>query len=356
MRPEAGSEAEDLVTAIESFVRTARGDFEQLASEAARFQAARSLPLGHLWRRAGLEPAQLDSWREIPALPTLAYKQLDIGIGEAEQEFTSSGTSGQPSRHPHAYLDLYRATIDVAFSNLLRPIQRPVDILSLVPDLETAPQSSLAFMVDHLIAGHGSERSGYAWGGRGLQLGRLRSWLAASQRRGMSVVIFGTSLALAEALERLTRMGLRFRLPAGSRVIHTGGRKTSSRELNRGQMLARMSEHLGLATDALIGEYGMTELTSQFYGRGDPSDPERGEVFQSPAWAWVRILDPETLEEVPEGASGLIAVLDLANLSSSIHVLTQDLGVAVGDGFRVLGRAEGAELRGCSLLTEQLSA
>lgn len=356
MRPKASNQEEDPVQAIETFVRSGAGNFDQLALEVARFQAARSAALRRLWRRAGLQPDRVDSWEKIPALPTLAFKQLNVGVGEAEREFTSSGTSGDPSRHPHAHLDLYRVTIDAAFSDLLRPIQGPVDVLSLVPDLETAPRSSLAFMVDHLIARHGSDGSGYAWGERGLQLGKLRSWLAASQRRGKPVVIFATSLALVDALERLARIGLKFRLPPGSRVIHTGGRKTSSRELNRGQMLTRMAEHLGLAADALMGEYGMTELTSQFYGRGDASDPDRGEVFRSPAWARVRILDPETLEETPEGTPGLIAVLDLANLSSSIHVLTQDLGVAVGGGFRVLGRAQGAELRGCSLLTEQLSA
>ena len=68
----------------------------------------------------------------------------------------------------------------------------------------------------------------------------------------------------------------------------------------------------------------------------------------------VRILDPATLAEAPAGTPGLISVLDLANLGSALHLLTEDLGVAEGDGFRLLGRAAGADLRGCSLVVEEL--
>jgi hypothetical protein len=96
----------------------------------------------------------------------------------------------------------------------------------------------------------------------------------------------------------------------------------------------------------------MTELTSQCYTRtllGD--DPD---VFVAPHWMRVRVLDPETLAEAPVGTPGLIAVFDLANLGSAVHLLTEDLGIAEGEGFRLLGRAAGAELRGCSLVVEEL--
>ena len=97
----------------------------------------------------------------------------------------------------------------------------------------------------------------------------------------------------------------------------------------------------------------MTELTSQMYTQtlngGDPG------LYQPPHWVRVRILDPETLAEAPAGTTGLICVFDLANLSSAIHVLTEDLGVAEDQGFRLVGRAAGAELRGCSLSFEELT-
>jgi acyl-protein synthetase LuxE len=77
-------------------------------------------------------------------------------------------------------------------------------------------------------------------------------------------------------------------------------------------------------------------------------------LFVGPHWTRVRLLDPETLEEVPAGTPGLVSVFDLANLGSAVHLLTEDLGIAEGDGFRLVGRAAGAELRGCSLVVEEL--
>jgi hypothetical protein len=102
----------------------------------------------------------------------------------------------------------------------------------------------------------------------------------------------------------------------------------------------------------VVREYGMAELTSQCYtGALLGDDPD---LFVAPHWVRVRLLDPETLEEVPAGAPGLVCLFDLGNLGSALHVLTEDLGVAEGDGFRLLGRAAGAELRGCSLVVEEL--
>ncbi len=405
-----------MIDAITRFIRSeSEGDFNQLALAAGRAQASLSEPLQRLWADRDLDPGQVTSWSQIPALPTLAYKNLEIGIGSAETVFLSSGTSGRPSQHPHAFLDLYRATIEASFGARV-PAGR-VDILSLVPPPEAAPQSSLAFMVNHIMASYGSGRSAYGWSQNGLNAGLLRSWLGAGQRGGRPVVIVATSLALMQALERLAKFGLRFRLPPGSVVLHTGGSKTETRTLDRGEILALIATHLDLSEESVTSEYGMTELTSQFYSvpedlvpadivpedlvpedlvpadvvpedlvpadaRGqhphadlpdsvlpdsELPDPElrSAELFAPPHWVRVRILDPATLQEVAPGTPGLITVLDLANLSSSIHVLTQDLGVmptlqsedSTGNGspgFQLLGRAVGADLRGCSLLSGQL--
>jgi hypothetical protein len=153
-------------------------------------------------------------------------------------------------------------------------------------------------------------------------------------------------------LDALERLDLRFRLPAGSTVFETGGYKGRTREVSRKELLARLFERLAVPASAVVREYGMTELTSQVYTRtlsgGDP------DLFVPPHWMRFRILDPATLVEQPEGEEGLIAIFDLANLSSAVHLLTEDLGVAEGSGFRLLGRAAGAELRGCSLTVEEL--
>jgi hypothetical protein len=108
-----------------------------------------------------------------------------------------------------------------------------------------------------------------------------------------------------------------------------------------------------LPPQAVVREYGMTELTSQFYTRAlEGGDTE---LFVAPHWTRVRILDPETLAEAPDGTPGLISIFDLANLGSAAYLLTEDLGVARDGGFTLLGRAPGADLRGCSLTAEEMS-
>ncbi|RPH54793.1 hypothetical protein EHM82_06335, partial [bacterium] len=203
-------------------------------------------------------------------------------------------------------------------------------------------------MADHVLDRHGSSESLTAFGPRGVEASRARSWAGGRQREGRPVLVLATAFALAQWLDALERQGLRFRLPAGSALFETGGFKGRSTEMSREDLLERVGAWLGVPPESVVREYGMTELTSQCYTRallgGDP------DLFVAPHWVRVRILDPETLEEAPAGTPGLISVFDLANLGSAVHVLTEDLGVAEGEGFRLLGRAAGAELRGCSLV------
>ena len=136
-------------------------------------------------------------------------------------------------------------------------------------------------------------------------------------------------------------------------MFETGGYKGRSRIVPPIELAQRLNERLALPSGGIVREYGMTELTSQFYTEAlDQGDPD---LFQAPHWARVRILDPETLVEAPRGTKGLICIFDLANLSSAVHLLTEDLGIAEDGGFRLVGRAAGAELRGCSLTVEELS-
>ena len=137
------------------------------------------------------------------------------------------------------------------------------------------------------------------------------------------------------------------------------------RSVSRNDLLHRVEQHLGLPASRIVGEYGMTELTGQCYTRAllDPLDDPRNDrddgadptAFFAPPWMRVRILDLATLDEAPEGELGLVAIFDLANVGSAVHLLTEDLGrAASGGGFHLEGRASGAELRGCSLTVEEM--
>ncbi len=334
----------------------AADSFEALAAAAFAFQFENIPAYRALCERRGVTPASLTDWRQVPAVPTTAFRSLTLAARPAEVIFVSSGTSqGLTSRsvHHQAFPELYRRVIEASFPPFCLPDGGRRPILSLVPPLADLPQSSLSFMVDHLLQRFGATGSVSALTARGLDFPGLRSWCSARQRERQPALVLTTALALGQALDRLERMDLRFRLPAGSVVFETGGFKGQAGELKREELLHRLEERLGVAREQVVREYGMTELTSQCYTRvlagGDP------DLFVAPHWVRAQVLDAETLDAAPPGSPGLIAVFDLANLNAAIHLLTEDLGVAESGGFRLLGRAEGAALRGCSLTAEELA-
>ncbi len=333
-------------------------EFEPLALAAFAWQFERIAPYRALCERQGKTPATVAAWRDIPTVPAAAFATVELATGPALETFRSSGTLGaETSVHRHPFPDLYRATIDAAFPAFClprgdRPSLNP-PMLALVPPRAVAPDSSLAFMVDHVLERFGGAGSDHAFGARGVEVGKARSWLSARQREHRPALVLATSFALADLLDFLARMNLKLRLAPGSAVFETGGFKGRTRTVSREQIEERLETFLGLGRDGVVFEYGMTELTGQCYTRGltggDPS------LYVAPPWMRVRALDPATLAELPEGEAGLLAILDLANVGSALHLLTEDWGSVEAGGFRLEGRAPDAALRGCSLLAEQLA-
>jgi hypothetical protein len=142
--------------------------------------------------------------------------------------------------------------------------------------------------------------------------------------------------------------------------METGGSKGRRRAIEPAALRAKLSEAFGIAEEMMVNEYGMTEACSQFY---DGSLREDGREKRGPAWARALICDPETLEPAAAGKTGIVRWVDLANCYSLSFVLTEDLARAGNEGkhgpgtapFTLLGRAEGAEARGCSLAAEEWS-
>ncbi|MYD20808.1 MAG: hypothetical protein F4X04_01085 [Holophagales bacterium] len=330
------------------------GEFVELAAAAARFGYERVEPYRRLCDRRGVDPAALDDWRAAPAVPTSAFKSLRLAAAEPREVFRSSGTTRGAERrsvHYHPYPGLYRTVIDASFADACLPAgAERLPTLSLIPDRAIAPDSSLSFMAAHVFERHAAPGSAWAVQDAGIDLHLACRWLRA-QAEGEPVLVLATALALVLLLDRLeSEAGGPIRLPPGSRVFETGGFKGRSLETTPEAVRRRNRTLLGLDPDAVVREYGMTELTSQAYSRPG------GERLHTPPWMPFRVLDPESLEEVEDGETGLLAFFDLANVGSVCHVLTEDLGVREGAAFRLLGRARGAELRGCSLTAEELGA
>jgi hypothetical protein len=166
--------------------------------------------------------------------------------------------------------------------------------------------------------------------------------------------LLGTAFNFVHLLDHLTERRQSYELPAGSRVLETGGYKGRSRSMPKETLHGLLAGRLGVPADRIVCEYGMSELSSQAYDSA--IGPSRitfhaSRVFHFPPWARARIVSPETGREVAEGETGLIQVFDLANAWSVLAIQTEDLGVRRGRGFELLGRATAAEPRGCSLLT-----
>lgn len=338
--------------------------FASLALRIFRAQCRWNPVYGAFVRGRGIDPEALGDWRQIPPVPTGAFRSLPLVTGGPSSHgitFRTSGTTGgRESRGEHRVSDpgLYRASLVPPFRDHLLPDGARLPLLSLIPAPGELPDSSLSFMlgvVEKVLCAPGG-----GWfvdaAGRVDEEG-MAGALRGAESSGTPVLLAGTAFAWVHWLDAMERRGLAVVLPEGSRILETGGFKGRSRTLPRGELYGRLESRLGVPVVRIVNEYGMTELLSQFYEpvlvEGGP-DALEDRRHVGPPWTRTRILDPETLEEVSPGAPGLLCHLDLANLFSVSAVLTEDLGVTASGGFRVLGRAPGAEPRGCSRAMDEL--
>ncbi len=338
--------------------------FNALALRVFEHQLAHNPPYAAYCRQRGAHPGTLDDWRRIPAVPTAAYKELPLVAGEAaaaQAVFRTSGTTRGPERRgAHYVLDLrlYHASLLAGFEALVLPDRARPRMLSLIPAPAEAPDSSLSHMAGVLLSELGGAGSGWFAGPAGLDEPALAEALCRAEAEGSPVCLLGTSFAFVHWLDALAQRGERFQLPPGSRLMDTGGYKGRAREVAPEAMQAAYEERLGIPPAYQVNEYGMTELLSQYYDAalrdalgGDAGEPRRK---RGPRWLRAVVVDPDTLEPLPTGATGLLRHVDLANLDSVVAVQTEDLGRAVEGGFLLLGRAAGAVPRGCSIAADLL--
>ena len=340
--------------------------FNDLALRVFRYQCHTNPVYGAFVRRRGVVPGGVTRWEEIPAVPTQAFKSLALVAGDpgrVERVFRTSGTTrGRDRRGEHHVLDLslYRGSLLPNFRAFLLPEDEPLPCLCLLPSPEEAPDSSLSFMLATVRESTGRTGGGFFLRPSGeIETKALRDAILGAEEEARPVVLAGTAFAFVHLLEMLESEGWRARLPEGSRIMETGGYKGRSRSLPREELYLGLEEGLGVPASRIVNEYGMTELLSQFYepvlvGGVAPELTRR--FHQGPPWVRTRALDPLTLEPVPPGEVGILSHVDLANLGSAMAVLTEDLGQMVEGGFRLRGRAAGAEPRGCSLAMEDFVA
>jgi len=342
-------------------------DFEQLALEVFSHQFERNLPYRTYCLRRGRTPQSVHHWSEIPAVSTASFRIVDLTCGPAERIFLTSGTTRGPDargRHLVPHLGLYRAAALAHFAACVTPDGMLAPVLALTPPPELSPHSSLVQMIEWIRETYGTSDDAYFVGQRGLDIEALCARLSGAAREGRPVYLIGLTAAFEELFTCCRAADKTFRLAYGTLVIDTGGNKRGvhgrppGRSFSRRGFLNACWRLLNVPGYHCVNEYGMTELCSQFYDnvlreRAAGRLTHRYKV--GPPWTRTIVVDPETLEEVPPGRPGLLRHFDLANCGSAMAVQTEDLGVAVADGFELRGRVGGAEPRGCALLLEHMT-
>lgn len=291
-----------------------------------------------------------------PALPTDVFRFARVAGHAPAQDIRTFRTSGTTAhaRGEHAFRDLslYDRAARNAASYALFPEASRVRLCILAPNEHEAPDSSLSYMLARFIDWFGAGNSTYVWRDGALRADLLADTLLAAQARREPVALLGTSFAFVHAHDALGEQV--FRLPAGSRIMQTGGFKGRSRSIEPSEMLELLHARYGVPYDHIVQEYGMTELSSQLYDAPlTAAVTHAGRQFWVPGWVRAEPIDPVTLEPVSGEEVGLLRIDDLANVGSVCAIQTGDLARRVGSGIVLLGRAPGAVARGCSLAVEE---
>ena len=308
-----------------------QADFDRMTLEVFRFQAEACAPYREYLELLGVDPAAVECPKQIPFLPIELFKSHRVycGSNPPQQIFTSSSTTGQsPSRHYVADLRIYEEAFTRSFELFYGPAEQTA-IFALLPNYLEREGSSLIYMVEGLIRR----------GGGGFYLYDHDALLRDMEAHQGKKILLGVSYALWDLAEE-QRGALHDVI-----VMETGGMKGRREELPREEFHRLLCDAFGV--QSIHSEYGMAELMSQAYSDGNG-------IFRTPPWMRICVRDlNDPFRLLPNGATGGVNLIDLANLYSCSFLQTQDLGKVYDDGsFRILGRISGSEIRGCNLLVQ----
>lgn len=315
--------------------------FEEVALEVFRFQYANNPLYTTFTDTLKMDPGQVDTISKIPFLPISFFKSHPVRSTEfiAESIFESSGTTGSVnSKHFIRDLHLYQHSFLKGFHQFYGD---PADwcIIGLLPSYLERKNSSLVYMVDRLVQLSGHEHSGFYLN----EYEKLHAVLQKLEAAQQKTLLIGVTFALLDFAEQ-------YPLPLKHTVVmETGGMKGRREEITRQEVQTFLKQQFSL--QEVHSEYGMTELLSQAYSKGDG-------IFSCPPWMKILLREEDDPLHicVPRfktvaHVSGIINVIDLANIYSCSFIATDDAGKLYPDGsFEVIGRVDNSDIRGCSLM------
>jgi phenylacetate-coenzyme A ligase PaaK-like adenylate-forming protein len=311
-----------------------KNDFEHLVLEVFGYQSEFNKTYSDFLKGLHVDPEKVRNINDIPFLPVEFFRSHQIITGDKSFSviFSSSGTSGElASKHFVKDVKLYEDVFTKIFKeNYGDP--SGIVILALLPSYLEREGSSLIYMMENLIS-KASEGSGFYL----YEHEKLFSLLNELKKQNKKTMLFGVTFALIDFVN-----DYQIDFPELI-VIETGGMKGKRKEMVREEVHEIL--YKGFNVNKIHSEYGMTELLSQAYSKGNG-------LFQTPPWMQIIIRDPyDPLQNLLNNSSGGINIIDLANIDSCSFIATQDLGKLHNDGsFEILGRFDFSDIRGCNLL------
>ena len=310
------------------------GGFDRLSLEIFKFQFDNN-PVYKAYAEAlHINPSTITSLEQIPFLPIGVFKSHPVKttLFQPEAVFESSGTTGSiNSRHFVKHLSLYEESFLKGFELFNGPV-KDWCIIGLLPSYLERKNSSLVYMADKLIQMSEHPESGFYLD----EYEKLFSLLNELEKRQQKTLLIGVTFALLDFAEKFS-LSLKY-----TTIMETGGMKGRKEEIIRQEVHEILKMKFGVPM--VHSEYGMTELLSQAYSKG------KG-IFYCPSWMKIMLRDEEDPLCIRGSGTGGINVIDLANIYSCSFITTDDAGKLNDNGsFEILGRMDGSDLRGCSLM------
>lgn len=338
--------------------------FNELALRLFAYQFSVNIPYQKYCEKRGIVPGEIDSWEQIPAVPTEAFKVVAFTTFPPEQAvkvFMTSGTSDQ-KRRGKTYLDegglkFWDLSYQRSTDGYIFPVKRNVRALLLSPSPQTVPAMALAYGISIALKDYLIGTPEYLITPDGLNVQALINNLKRAETTGEPIYLSGASFGFANFFGSCLDKGFSCKLPPGSILCHGGGYKGKSREMSKEDFVEMAHKVLGIQQECIVDVLGLTEVSAIFV-----DNVLRNHVLGiteercKPYLPWTRTIavDPDTLERLPKGESGLLRHYCLSNRSTVLSVQTDDLGYEIGKGFEITGRARGAEARGCSIAVDEI--
>lgn len=309
--------------------------FENVALQIFNYQYE-NCTLYHDWINARrINVNSVSHVHQIPFLPIEFFKSNKIidRNYSAEIVFKSSGTTASTvSKHYVSAVQLYEKSFVESFTkNYGNPCE--YCFLALLPSYLEREGSSLIYMMQHFITKSKYPQSGFFLYNYTDLLEQLKQCI----QQKIPTILIGVSFALLDFAENNT-------IDLSQLIImETGGMKGRRKEMTREELHEILKKRFN--AEHIHSEYGMTELLSQAYSKGNG-------IFTTTPWMKIFISDIyEPNKILPLGERGIINIIDLANIHSCAFIATNDVGILHSENtFEVLGRSDNSDIRGCNLL------